>query len=82
MRATHIVKGAYLAFASTGRLMCAIHRHRFKHAPMMVGKGLVDSSFAVPDSLFLRVVGAFDLLREWCGFVHFCDSVDGRLAAE
>lgn len=49
---------------------------------MMSGKGLVDSPFAVPDSLFLFVIRAFHLLRERGDFAHFCDAVNGRLAVE
>ena len=49
---------------------------------MMFGKDLVDSPFAVPDSLFPLAVGTFDLLRERRDSAHFCDAVDGCLAAE
>jgi hypothetical protein len=49
---------------------------------MMFGKGLVNSPFAMPDSLFQPVVGAFHLLRERCDFARFCDAVDWRLATE
>ena len=43
---------------------------------MMFAKGLVDSAFAMPNSLFRPVVGAFHLLRERCDFAHLCDAVD------
>jgi hypothetical protein len=49
---------------------------------MVFGEGLVDSPFAVPDSLSVLVIGAFHLVRERRHFTHFCDAVDGRLAAE
>jgi hypothetical protein len=49
---------------------------------MMFGKGLVNSPFAMPDSLFQPVVGALYLLRERCDFAQFCGAVDGRLATE
>jgi hypothetical protein len=48
----------------------------------MFGKDLVDSPFAMPDPLFQPVVGGFYLLSERCDFAHFCDAVDGSLAAE
>lgn len=51
-------------------------------APMMFGKDLVDSPFAMPDSLFQPVVTCFYLLRERCDFAHFCDAINGSLAAE
>ncbi|PXX19493.1 hypothetical protein NA66_10962 [Burkholderia pyrrocinia] len=48
----------------------------------MFGKGLVDSPFAVPDSLFQIVVSAGYLLRERYDFAQFRYAIDGRLAAE
>ena len=49
---------------------------------MMLGNDLVDSPFAMSDSLFPLVVGATHLLRERCDFAHFRDSVNRRLAPE
>jgi len=48
----------------------------------MFGKDLVDSPFAIPDSLIQFVAGACDLLRERCDLAQLRDTIDGRLAVE
>ena len=48
----------------------------------MFGADLFDSPFAVPDSLFLFVVGVGYFLDERCDFAQFRYATDRRLAAE
>jgi len=43
---------------------------------MVLGKGLVDSPFAMPDSLFSLVVGAFHVVRERRDFAHVRNLTD------